>query len=250
MQFYSITDCGKKRENNEDFCIAKKVGDYTVLILADGMGGHNGGETASRKATETIFSFMEENLKEKLLPGQIMLLLSDALEKANSEIFNLSRENTLLSGMGTTAEVCIITKGKAYIAHIGDSRVYKISDKSAIKKLTKDHSLVEYMIENGTLTPEEASFHPQKNVITRALGISAEIDADIFFEKLGKNDSLILCSDGLSNMVGEDTILNVMSSSASAEEIAKALVRLANDAGGSDNITAIVLTPDSKEENI
>lgn len=249
MQFYSITDCGKQRENNEDFCIAKTVGEYTVLILADGMGGHNGGETASRNAVETVFSFLESRLRENLLPGQIMLFLSDALEKANGEIFELSKENKLLSGMGTTAEVCIIINGTAYIAHIGDSRVYKISGKN-IKRLTKDHSLVEYMIEKGTITPQEASSHPQKNVITRALGIAPQADADIFFEKLGESDSLLLCSDGLSNMLDEETILSVMASPRCAEETAKALVHLANEAGGTDNITAIVLTPDSKEGNL
>lgn len=250
MQFYSITDCGKQRERNEDFCVAKLIGEYTVLILADGMGGHNGGETASQKAVETVFTFLSDSLREKLLPGQIMLLLGDALEKANSEIFALSKENKRLSGMGTTAEVCIISKGTAYIAHIGDSRVYKITGKKGIRQLTKDHSLVEYMVENGTITAEEASSHPQKNVITRALGIGPKTDADIFFEKLGKNDALLLCSDGLSNMIDEETILKVMSSPVSAEEIAKTLVRLANEAGGTDNITAIVLTPGQEEENL
>ncbi len=247
MQFYSITDRGKQRENNEDCCIARQVGEYTVLILADGMGGHKGGETASSKAVETVFSYLHKKLKKNLIAGQIMMMLSDALEKANNEIYTLSQKDENLGGMGTTAEVCIISKDTAYIAHIGDSRVYKVMPHGEIKRLTKDHSLVEYMVETGSITREEAELHPQKNVIMRALGVSPEINADIFHEKLDKGDRLLLCSDGLSNMIDEETIASVLKCALSPQEGAQKLVALANEAGGADNITVIISMPDMEE---
>ena len=248
MQFYSITDRGRQRENNEDYCIAKNIGKYALLILADGMGGHQSGEIASQKAVETVYDFLRGKLDKKLIPGQIMLFLSDALEKANEEIFELSKKNKELLGMGTTLEVCIVYENTAYVAHIGDSRVYKFSRNGEIYRLTKDHSLVEYMIETGSITPEEAATHPQKNVITRALGITPETEADIFSEKLEKGERLLLCSDGLTNM-SEQTIRDVVLSSKEPKDGADKLLQLANDAGGADNITIIIATHNNMEEN-
>lgn len=240
MQFYSISDRGRLRQNNEDFCLAKQLGNYTLLILADGMGGHKGGETASRKAIEEISAVIEEKLTEKMLPGQIMMLLSEALESANEKILTLSKSDSSLVGMGTTCDVCLILKNTAYIAHIGDSRVYKISKSGALGRLTRDHSLVEYMLEKGTITPEEAVHHPQKNIILRALGASEQIDIDVSHEKISSGDVLLLCSDGLTNMLDEKTIAQTVSEEKSPEQIARELVQLANDAGGADNITVII----------
>lgn len=241
MQFYSITDRGKLRESNEDCCMAKELGSYTLLILADGMGGHKGGETASRRAIEVISSTLEEKLTEKMLPGQIMMLLSEALENANREIRSLSKGDSSLVGMGTTCDVCVIFKNTAYIAHIGDSRVYKIPKKGvSIQRLTKDHSLVEYMLETGAITPEEAVHHPQKNVILRALGTSDNIESDISHVKISSGDILLLCSDGLTNMLEESIIAQTVGDESSPVKICKKLVQLANEAGGSDNITVVV----------
>ena len=242
MQFFSISDTGKLRKNNQDFAIAKEVGSYTLLALADGMGGHSGGEVASSLAIEEISSVIESKLTDKMLPGQIMLLLSEALEKANNKIREVSENDHSLSGMGTTCDVCIATKNKLYAAHIGDSRVYKISKDGTIKKLTRDHSLVEFMIENGTITPEEAENHPQKNVILQALGISGDIEPDVFQEKISPCDVILLCSDGLTNMLDEETIARTAISGEKPSEIAKKLVGLANDAGGKDNITVVIAT--------
>lgn len=240
MQFYSLTDRGMLRENNEDRCYAGKFGDYTLLIVADGMGGHLGGETASRKAIETVVSEVENALSKKMLPGQIMLLLSEVLEKANQEIIALSKMDSALVGMGTTCDICLIAKNTAYIAHIGDSRIYKLSKKDNFTRLTKDHSLVEYMIETGTITEEEALNHPQKNIILRALGTSPESEADISYEKLSPGDTLLMCSDGLTNMLTEEVIFEIISSKNTPEEKAKELVRRANEAGGADNITVVI----------
>ena len=240
MQFFSISDKGKLRKNNEDSAFAKEIGKFTLLILADGMGGHSGGEIASKMAIEEISSVISDKLTEKMLPGQIMLLLSEALELANEKILALSKSDALLVGMGTTCDVCLVSEGTAYIAHIGDSRVYKISESGEIKKLTRDHSLIEFMLENGTITPDEAINHPQKNIILRAIGISDTIDPDIFHEKISPCDALLLCSDGLTNMLDESIIKETVLSEAIPSEIAEKLVKLANDAGGADNITVVI----------
>lgn len=240
MQFYSLTDRGMLRENNEDRCYSGEINGYTLLIVADGMGGHLGGETASRKAIETVVSGLENALGKKMLPGQIMLLLSEVLEKANEEIIALSKKDSALVGMGTTCDICLIAKNTAYIAHIGDSRIYKLTKKDNFKRLTKDHSLVEYMIETGTITKEEALNHPQKNIILRALGTSPKAESDVSYEKLSPGDSLLMCSDGLTNMLTEEVICEIISSKKAPEEKAKELVRRANEAGGADNITVVI----------
>ncbi len=240
MQFYSLTDRGMLRENNEDNCYSGEIGGYTLLVVADGMGGHRGGETASKKAIETVVSGLSNALTQKMLPGQIMLLLSEVLEKANHEIIALSKKDSSLVGMGTTCDICLIAKNTAYIAHIGDSRIYKLTRKGNFTRLTKDHSLVEYMIETGTITKEEALNHPQKNIILRALGTSTETDADVSYEKLSPGDSLLMCSDGLTNMLTEEDICKIISSDNTPEEKAKELVRRANETGGTDNITVVI----------
>jgi len=243
MQYFTITDRGKIRETNQDACTAKEIKGFTVFVLADGMGGHHGGEVASQKAIETVISQLENELKTKMLPGQIMLLLSEVLDNANKEILELTKDDSSLSGMGTTCDICLISKNTAYIAHIGDSRVYKISKKdNSIQKLTKDHSLVEYMIETGAITREEAANHPQKNIILQALGSFPEINADVFSIKLTSDDVILMCSDGLSNMVEENEIADVVTSGASPEKSAEKLVALANEAGGRDNITVVIAT--------
>ena len=239
MQFYSITDRGKIRTHNEDCCFSKQTEDFTILILADGMGGHKGGEIASSTAIEKASSYLEENLQKKLIPAQIYSALSEAVKRANEAVYSVSEKEADLSGMGTTLDICIVTGDCAYIAHIGDSRVYKIAPQKKITPLTKDHSLIEYMIETGTITREEAANHPQKHIITRALGTEKNAEADIFQTKLKKNDILLLCSDGLTNMLSDEEILYEIGKS-SPEEGAQRLVKLANDAGGTDNITVIV----------
>ena len=218
--------------------MAKQVAGFTVLVLADGMGGHKGGEVASLKTIETIFSYLDEHCLNHIIPGQIPTLLADVVEKTNRSVYNLSLEDSSLKGMGTTLELCIIAGNTAYIAHIGDSRTYHINDN--ITKLTKDHSLVEYMIDTGDITREEAAHHPQKNVITRALGTAPVMQADISYFRLEEGDTLLLCSDGLTNMLNEERILKVVSSETSPKNCAHTLIQLANDAGGTDNISVVL----------
>ncbi len=240
MQFYSLSDRGMLREINEDYFISENLGDYTVLILTDGMGGHNGGETASKIAGEIIFDFLSNRLKKALLPGQIMLMLEEALEKANEYILSLSRKKVNLAGMGTTADVLVFKKDTAYIAHIGDGRIYSLNQGGKLNLLTKDHSLVEYMVETGAITREQAAGHPQKNVITRALGISPEVNADVFHVKTSEKSRFLMCSDGLTNMLSDEAIGKTAASCESLEVGVKTLVNQANEAGGNDNITVIL----------
>lgn len=240
MQFYSLSDRGMLREINEDYFISETLGDYTVLILTDGMGGHNGGETASKIAGEIIFDFLESRLEKALLPGQVMLMMEEALEKANEYILSLSKKKVKLAGMGTTADVLVFKKDVAYIAHVGDGRVYSLSEDGKLSLLTKDHSLVEYMIETGAITREQAAGHPQKNVITKALGISPDVNADVFHVKASEKSRFLMCSDGLTNMLSDEAIEKTLLQSESLEGGVKTLIKQANEAGGSDNITVIL----------
>lgn len=240
MQFTTLTDKGISRPQNEDFCDARQVGKFTLLILADGMGGANSGEVASSMTVKTIFNSLDENLMRNLSLADMPKILSDVVKRTNSAVFELSRSNDKFEGMGTTLEICVISQDTAYIAHIGDSRVYKISPDGNIKKITKDHSLVEYMIDAGTITREEAANHPQKNVITRALGTAPETEADIISFPLSEGDVILMCSDGLSNMISEETMVSVSLSEEELSSRAEKLVQLANDAGGKDNITVIL----------
>ena len=240
MQFYSLSDRGMLREINEDYFISENIDGYTVLILTDGMGGHKGGETASKIAGEIIFDFLRSKLKEAILPGQIMLMMGEALEKANEYILSLSKKKANLAGMGTTADVLVFKKDTAYIAHVGDGRIYSLSQDGKLNLLTKDHSLVEYMIDQGAITREQAAGHPQKNVITRALGISPDVNADVFHVKASEKSRFLMCSDGLTNMLSDEAIKDTLARSESLEDGVKTLIKLANEAGGSDNITVIL----------
>ena len=239
MQFFSLSDCGKRRKNNEDFAIAQIFKDYIILILADGMGGHNGGEIASGCGAETALSSIKSKLKDSLTPQEILDILSKAVKRANLEILAEAQASSL-TGMGTTMDICIIKEQSAYIAHVGDSRVYKISSDKKITRITRDHSLVEFMLESGAITPEEAQHHPQKNVITRALGTNKNVDVDTFTTDISEGEKLLLCSDGLTNMVEESRIAKIVATENSLEQIAHTLVSEANTKGGVDNITVIV----------
>lgn len=240
LQFFSLSDCGKRRTNNEDFAIAEAFKDYIILILADGMGGHNGGEVASGCGAKTALSCIKSKLKGTSTPQEILDILSKAVKRANLEILAEAQAQASLEGMGTTMDVCVIKGKNAYIAHVGDSRVYKVGADEKITQITRDHSLVEFMLESGAITPEEAQHHPQKNVITRALGTNSSIEVDTFTTDISEGDKLLMCSDGLTNMVEETRISKIVASQESLEKIAHTLVSEANTKGGVDNITVIV----------
>lgn len=201
--------------------------------------GYKGGEVASRLATESAKKYIQNNFsnisKEK---EEILKLIKDAVEYANMVVYEKSKEDEELEGMGTTLEVCLIYNNKAYIGHVGDSRVYRIR-KEVIRKLTKDHSYVQQLIEDKKITREEAKNHPKKNMITKALGCTPYVEPDLRARNFEKGDIFIICSDGLSNMLDEKRIYEIIKED--LENAAERLVNAANQAGGYDNITVIII---------
>ena len=234
------TDIGKVRDLNQDYYyISKETEEPKIYILADGMGGYKGGEIASKLATETVKQYISNNfsntVKEK---EEILKLIHDAVEYANMVVYEKSKENPELEGMGTTLEVCLIYNNKAYIGHIGDSRIYRIR-KEIIRKLTKDHSYVQKLVEDKKITRDEAKNHPKKNMLTKALGCTPYVEPDLRARNFEKGDIFIICSDGLTNMVEEQRIFELAKEN--IKTAADKLVAEANEAGGIDNITVIII---------
>lgn len=240
MKAFAKSDVGKAREVNEDYYyISKEEDKVQVYILADGMGGYNGGEIASRLATVTALSYIQNNFesisKEK---EDILNLIKSAMEYANMVVYEKASQDKELEGMGTTLEVCLIYNNKAYIGHIGDSRIYRIR-KEFIRKLTHDHSYVQKLVKDGTITKEEAKHHPKKNMLTKALGCTTFIEPDVTIKGFIKDDIILMCSDGLTNMLEEQKIYEIVKEQ--GDLAAEKLVEKANENGGYDNITAIVI---------
>ena len=240
IKAYAKSDKGKIREINEDyFYISTSLDEVQLYILADGMGGYNGGEIASKLAVQAAKNYIENNFKEIAKDkDSIIQLLGSSIEYANMVVYEKAKENSELQGMGTTLEICLIYNNKVYIGHVGDSRIYRIR-KQFIRKLTQDHSYVQKLVKEGTITNEQAAHHPQKNMLMKALGCNAFVEPDVMVKGFLKDDILIICSDGLTNLVDQETIYEMASKN--IEQATKDLVNLANDRGGYDNITVIVI---------
>lgn len=248
------TDTGQVRQNNEDTCFTFDTGSltgqenksYGIYIVADGMGGHQAGEIASHKAVEIIRSVLMGNI-ELILNSDINTSIREAFQKANSEIFATANSDPLLKGMGTTVTLGFRSGERLYIGHVGDSRAYLVRA-SEIVQLTHDHSLVENLKNAGMITEAESKNYPNRNVITRAVGTSPNIVVDSCNNTLGEDslylneqDKLIFCSDGLTNFVGNHEILEIVGRSSAPHELCKILIDTANQRGGNDNITVIVV---------
>lgn len=235
------TDIGKHREVNQDsYFVSKKPG-FPLFIISDGMGGHKAGEVASKMAIDIIKEkIFNEVGKIKEDNNQLIELIRKAIETANVEIYKASKAKEEYSGMGTTITMAYILRNKVFIGQIGDSRAY-LFRKNKLIQLTEDHSLVAELLKNGSITEEEAESHPQKNVITRAVGTDDTIDTDIVVEKVYKEDLLLLCTDGLTNMVGDNQIKEILSTKADVQTACNELVKMANENGGFDNITVIAV---------
>lgn len=240
IKAYARTDIGKLREMNQDYYyISNSLDEVQLFILADGMGGYNGGEIASKLAVQTAKNYIINNFKETPKDrDSIVQLIGSSMEYANMVVFEKSRETKELQGMGTTLEICLIYNNKAYIGHIGDSRIYRIR-REFIRKITQDHSYVQKLVKEGTITKEQAAHHPQKNMLMKALGCNAFIEPDVMVKGFLKDDILIMCSDGLSNMIDQETIYRMAKKD--IEQAPKDLVELANKNGGYDNITIVVI---------
>lgn len=237
MEVSSATSVGCIRSLNEDsFFVSEPDSKGTVLaIVADGMGGHNAGEVASGKAVGILQNGI---FRETYMSAKDVLI--KAVEDANQEIYEMSINKKNLSGMGTTITACLAMENSVTAVQVGDSRLYLIR-KDKISQITKDHSLVEMLVENGTITKEEAKNHPQKNIITRAVGTDKTVEADIYEFSVKKGDTVLLCSDGLVNMVDDEEILSVIKSAETLDAAANTLVSQAEKAGGTDNITVILI---------
>ena len=241
MRVFAKTDIGMERKNNEDsYYISEDDSEIKLYIIADGMGGYNGGEVASRIAIEAIKEYIFEKFEEnKYLRDNIIDMMYKAVEYSNKVVYKQSITNKDLEGMGTTLDVCLIYNSKAYIAHVGDSRVYRIRNEN-IRKITKDHSYVQSLIEDGKITKEEAYHHPKKNMLTKAIGCEKEVEADVYVKTFLKDDILIMTTDGLTNMLRDNEILEIVNKD--IEKATKKLISKANEKGGLDNITVIIIS--------
>lgn len=228
------TDTGNLRKVNEDYVDYFECSSFKIYVVADGMGGHNAGEIASREAARGIIQYIKENYGKDSKES----ILENSLNKVNHDIFIQSLKDEELSGMGTTVTALFIYDDVLQIANVGDSGCYAINGDS-IKKITKDHSLVQELIDSGTITESEAETYPHRNVITRAIGTSNNVKVDIF--NIDKDfEYLLLCSDGLTNELKSNDIIDVFKSGTSLNDICKKLVMAAKDKGGKDNITALI----------
>lgn len=243
VQKVARTDVGNVRDLNEDYIFLSEAyfNEVTVAILADGMGGHLAGEVASKMAVEKVSEIISEKMFTKMTENEYKELLKEAVIEANNNIYSLSQKNESFNGMGTTLIVTLITDEWIIFAHIGDSRAYLISDNN-YEQLTRDHSLVNELLLSGQITKEEALAHPQKNVLIRALGTDAEIEIDIFKIDWKKGQLILLCSDGLTNSLSDNKIIDVINASIfNLDEVADNLIKEANNFGGEDNISLIII---------
>ncbi len=237
MKAFSITDIGERRRINQDyvFCSEAAVGSLpNLFVVADGMGGHNAGDYASRYCVE----FFRHKIDESELISPIALIES-AIKETNEALRNEAKEQSEFEGMGTTFVAATIFDKEMYVANVGDSRLYVIGKQ--IRQVTEDHSLVEAMVKTGELNRSEARFHPNKNIITRAIGVNETVEPDFFEVNLEAGDTVLMCSDGLTNMLEDETIERIIKENDDPETAAKNLVKCANENGGKDNIAIIII---------
>ena len=237
IQAYALTDIGRKRRVNQDYVFAE-AGKFGALpnlfILADGMGGHHAGDYASKFLVEKLTGFIGRTRE-----GEPRRILENALGMVNTMLLERSHTDPELAGMGTTAVACVIDGDRMTVVNVGDSRLYVIRD--GISQITKDHSYVEELCDQGLMQHGSEEYRKKKNLITRAVGIEEGLLVDSFETELSDGDYVLLCSDGLSNMVADDDMLRIITGNGGISYKAQALVDLANENGGSDNIAVILI---------
>lgn len=239
MRITAKTDIGKVRTSNQDSYLAGEMsGGVAWAVVCDGMGGAAGGNVASSTAVRMISHTIDECYRNGMKPSSIYNMLESAIAGANAYLYDMAQKDESLSGMGTTCVTAIMVDGKLYVAHVGDSRAYLVSSNGTLRQLTRDHSMVQDLVENGTLTADEAKSFPGKNIITRAIGVDNRVAVDFIEDSYEKDDILLLCTDGLTNYVSDDDIV-AATTDASCYEYAERLVDLANENGGGDNITVV-----------
>ncbi|MBE6809938.1 MAG: Stp1/IreP family PP2C-type Ser/Thr phosphatase [Ruminococcaceae bacterium] len=240
MRIFAKTDKGKVRSINQDAFAANILsGGVALAVVCDGMGGASAGDIASKTAVDIISQYVLNAYNPSMTSDDIIRLLDNAIASANLEVFTLSQKDEALSGMGTTVVAAIVRETQAVICNAGDSRAYLINDN--LCQITRDHSIVQTLVESGKLSPEEARVHPEKNVITRALGVEENILTDSYVIDINENDMLLLCTDGLSNYADSESILRIVKDNA-LDKTTDLLINKANAGGGRDNITAAVIS--------
>lgn len=228
------TDVGKKRTNNQD--AVKLCDDLKCYIVADGMGGHLAGEIASQTAVETIEAYIRSHIKS----GDFEECIRQAIVEANKHVYLKSLDNNEYRGMGTTCSMVLIQGDKIHLGHVGDSRIYFVNEKG-MDQITTDHSLVENLVANGEITKEEAKTHPKRHVITRAIGTDPTVKVDYSNYDIGSIKQIVICSDGLTEKVDDQEILNTINTH-TINDAVNFLVELANERGGTDNISVILVS--------
>ncbi|MGN0375151.1 MAG: Stp1/IreP family PP2C-type Ser/Thr phosphatase [Butyrivibrio sp.] len=239
IKAYALTDVGKCRSMNQDyvFCTTKQIGRLpNLFIVADGMGGHKAGDMASKFSVNTFVEQVQNAGSDNPIT-----IISDAIKYTNAKLLELAATSEDYTGMGTTFVAATVIGRSVYVANIGDSRLYVFDGE--LRQVTRDHSLVEEMVNNGTIDREEARTHARKNVITRAMGGNAEVLADFFEVELTDGETIFMCSDGLSNMVDDSQIASVLGEDCDIIYKAKTLVNIADENGGKDNISLVIIEP-------
>ena len=246
MKIYAKTDVGRKREMNQDYVYVtdKPVGPFpNLLVVADGMGGHKAGDFASKYTVKVVHEELEKTELDK--PEEI---LKSIVSVANHKLIQAAQSDVKLEGMGTTLVIATVIGNTLYFSNVGDSRLYLIGDK--IKQLSKDHSLVEEMVRLGGIKAEEAKNHPDKNIITRAIGAKADVDVDFYEHRLKRGDIILMCTDGLSNMVEDEELFHIVQGARDIVEAGQNLVNAAKENGGTDNIGIVLIEPFADEVSI
>lgn len=239
MRAYSATDVGMVRKMNQDsvFCMEEPIGNLpNLFVVADGMGGHKAGDLASRLTVDTIIDVVE-NFEDT----DPITIMGNAIHRANDAVLLKAKESEEFNGMGTTVVVACVKDGMLYVANVGDSRLYVVNKE--IKQITRDHSLVEELVSMGQLDRKDARTNRNKNIITRAVGAMKVVMADYFEIRLNENDTILMCTDGLTNMVEDWEIQELVRQNKSIEERVDSLIRSANIHGGRDNVGVILVEP-------
>ena len=251
MQGVGISNCGRERLRNEDSYLVRLAGGRAILAVADGMGGHVAGDVASSLAIEVVERFWEKTVSSlpaaAECPGDVAAIVTTLIQEANRLVYERAAADPALQGMGTTLTVGFVEKGHLTIGHVGDSRAY-LREGDVIRLLTADHSLPEQLIQNGLISPEEAQGHPQRHVLTRALGTGPEVEADLVQRELPDGATLLFCTDGLTTLVRDEELLAVLQEEQDPHAAAARLIELANGRGGHDNITVVLATDIGKQE--
>ena len=246
MKIYAMTDVGRRREVNQDYVYVtdRPIGPFpNLLTVADGMGGHKAGDFASSYTVNVLKDELKKTPMDK--PEEI---LRSVVSIANHKLIEAASRDIKLEGMGTTLVAATVVGNTLYFANVGDSRLYLINQ--GIQQLSKDHSLVEEMVRLGGIKPEEAKHHPDKNIITRAIGAKADVDVDFYEHRLKRGDIILMCTDGLSNMVEDEELFHIVQGGRDIVEAGTALVDAAKENGGTDNIGVVLMEPFTDEVSI